>query len=119
MKSVGNKSTPDGDGAERADFVLGDLRGLACDTEITECVANRLRELSYTVAVNDPYQGGDIIRSHGEPASGIHSLQIEINRSIYMDEDSGQKTANFARLSHHLTGPLLERLVELMPPGSR
>jgi len=119
MKSAGNKSTPDGDGAERADFVLGDLRGLACDTEITERVADRVRELGYTVAVNDPYQGGDILRSYGRPASGVHSLQIEINRGIYMNEDSGEKTANFARLNAHLTGPVLDRLVELIPPNSR
>lgn len=113
MKSVGNRNTPDGDGVRRPDFVLGDLHGEACDAQTTRHVADCLRDLGYTVAINDPYAGGDILRSHGRPADGAHSLQIEINRGIYMNEDTGTKTTAFAHLSEHLTGPLLDRLVEL------
>jgi len=112
MKSVGNRSTPDGDGTRRTDFVLGDLNGEACDPQFTLEVADCLRELGHSVALNDPYSGGDILRTYGRPALGVHSLQIEINRCIYMDEDHVEKTPGFPRIREHLTGVLLERLVD-------
>ncbi len=86
MKSVGTAITPDGPGAERPDMVIGDLEGRSCDPAFTAKVAETLRALGYSVAVNDPYKGAEIIRSHGRPAESRHSLQIEMKRSLYMDE---------------------------------
>ncbi len=86
MKSVGNAATPDGEGAERADFVLGDATGDSCHPGLTEAVAAYLGGRGYRVAVNDPYAGGTVLRRHSRPAKGIHGLQIEINRALYLDE---------------------------------
>ncbi len=44
------------------------------------------RGAGYSVAINDPYKGVEIVRKHGRPAAGRHSLQIELNRRLYMDE---------------------------------
>jgi N-formylglutamate amidohydrolase len=86
MKSVGTAITPDGPGAERADMVIGDLDRRSCDPAFTAFVAERLAAFGYRVAVNDPYKGAEIIRTHGRPAEHRHSLQIEMKRSLYMDE---------------------------------
>ena len=40
-----------------------------------------------SVAVNDPYKGGYITTHHGRPADGIHAIQLELRRDLYMDED--------------------------------
>src|SRR3546814_14538853 len=86
MKSVGTAITPDGPGAARPDMVIGDLEGQSCDPAFTAFVAGRLRALGYSVAVNHPYKGAEIIRAHGRPADGRHSLPIEIKRALYMNQ---------------------------------
>ena len=78
----------DDPGRARADFVLGDRDGTTCAPEFTRLVADTLRDLGYAVAINDPYKGVEIVRRHGRPAENRHSLQIEINRTLYMDEDA-------------------------------
>lgn len=86
MKSVGTAITPDGIGAERPDMVIGDLDGKSCDPAFTAFIAERLIAMGYRIAVNDPYKGAEIIRTHGHPQENRHSLQIEIKRNLYMDE---------------------------------
>lgn len=111
MKAEGNAATPDGPGARRPDFVLGDLHGAANDGRLTAVAAAALRALGHSVAINDPYAGADLLRACADPAGGVHSLQIEINKRLYMDEDRIEKTAAFAGLSRALTGPVLDALV--------
>jgi N-formylglutamate deformylase len=111
MKAVGNAMTPDGEGARRPDFVVGDLRGLSAGVELTDLVVNLLRGMGYVVAVNQPYAGGTILRRLGDPARGVHSIQIEINRGLYLDELRVEKTAGMAPLAaaiRSLTGSLVE-----------
>lgn len=98
MKSTGTAITPDGPGAERADMVLGDLEGKSCDPAFTAFVAERLRALGYSVAVNHPYKGAELIRLHGRPAENRHSLQIEMKRALYMDEATVTATEGFEPL---------------------
>jgi N-formylglutamate amidohydrolase len=86
MKSFGTAITPDGPGAERPDMVIGDLEGQSCNPAFTAFVAEQLRALGYSVAVNDPYKGAEIIRGSGRPTDNRHSLQIEMKRALYMDE---------------------------------
>lgn len=86
MKSVGTAITPDGVGAKRPDMVIGDLEGNSCDPAFTAFVVESLIGMGYRITVNDPYKGAEIIRIHGRPAENRHSLQIEIKRSLYMDE---------------------------------
>ena len=61
-------------------------------------VAAHFRDQGYTVQINDPYQGGDLVRTFGAPADGVHAIQVEVNRAQYMDEAAFTKSADFARL---------------------
>ncbi len=71
----------------QADFVLGDAHGQSCGLGIMRLVEQTLRDLGFVVAINTPYSGGYITRHYGRPRKGVHALQIEINRALYMDED--------------------------------
>jgi N-formylglutamate amidohydrolase len=102
MKSVGTAITPDGPGAARPDMVIGDLDGKSCDAAFTAYVAERLAALGYRVAVNRPYKGAEIIRTHGRPAEGRHSLQIEMKRSLYMDEATLTANEGYEKLKADL-----------------
>ncbi|MHA1517396.1 MAG: N-formylglutamate amidohydrolase [Alphaproteobacteria bacterium] len=90
-------SSPDR-GAGRPDFVLGDRFGTSCSGELTRLAASQLEALGYAVALNKPYAGGYITEHYGRPNKAQHVLQIEVNRSLYMDEPSFEKSASFARL---------------------
>jgi len=85
-------------GAGRPDFVLGDRFGTSCGGELTRLAARQLEDLGYAVALNKPYAGGYITEHYGRPHKAQHVLQIEINRSLYMDERSFQKSEGFERL---------------------
>jgi N-formylglutamate deformylase len=93
----------------RADFVLGDLDGRSCEGAFVEVVGNYLGSKGYHVAYNDPYKGMEILRVCGAPAKGMHSLQFEINRALYMNEETFERNTNFASLQRDLTG-LLQHL---------
>lgn len=86
----------------RADFVLGDRYGSACSPFLVHGAAGLLRDLGYRVAINKPYAGGFITEHYGRPANGIHALQIEVNRALYMDESRIEKSAGFADLATNL-----------------
>jgi N-formylglutamate deformylase len=92
----------DDPGRERADFVLGDRDGTTCAGAFTTLVATTLRGMGYAVAINDPYKGVELVRKHGRPAERRHSLQIEIKRSLYMDEDSLAPNAGYDLLERNL-----------------
>jgi len=102
MQAVGNALAPD-PGRRRADFVLGDMEGQACDPAFTRFVATTLEELGYTVAINDPYKGAYIVERYGRPQEGRHTLQIEINRGLYMDHGTLDRTEGFAELKENLS----------------
>ena len=98
MPAVSGKISEEGPGKARADFVLGDRDGTTCEPEFTAFVAQALRGMGYDVKVNDPYKGVELIRAFSDPAAHRHSLQIEANRKLYMDERTREKSANFAKL---------------------
>ena len=98
MKPRGNASTPDGPGARRADFVLGDLHGTACAPELTATVQTFLEAHGHRVALNRPYAGAAILHRLAAPAQGIHCLQIEINRALYLDATTVAKSRGFESL---------------------
>ena len=70
----------------RIDTVLGDCFGTACSPAVSERCEALLRGLGYSVVRNHPYAGGYTTRHYGRPREGVHAIQIEINRSLYMDE---------------------------------
>ena len=102
MPAVGNAASEDGP-VPRAEFVLGDRDGTTCEPEFTAFVAGRLRDMGYDVKINEPYKGVELVRRYSDPALGRHSLQLEINRKLYMDEERIERSANFAALKSDLT----------------
>ncbi|MEM8616936.1 MAG: N-formylglutamate amidohydrolase [Pseudomonadota bacterium] len=85
------------------DFVLGDRFGSSCSGRLTSQVERCLRGLGYSVARNAPYAGGYTTRRYGRPRRGTHALQIEVNRSLYMDEQSVECTRDFMQLKEHMS----------------
>lgn len=86
-----------------ADFVLGDRDGVTCDPALVETIETFLIGRGYTVARNDPFKGVALIARIGRPAENRHSLQIEVNRSLYMHEDSYEKSQGFDALQQSLS----------------
>jgi len=98
MPALSGKISEEGPGKPRADFVLGDRDGSTCEPEFTAFVAQTLRAMGYDVKVNDPYKGVELVRAFSDPPAHRHSLQIEVNRKLYMDERTREKSAGFPRL---------------------
>ncbi|WP_233853524.1 N-formylglutamate amidohydrolase [Paraburkholderia sp. HD33-4] len=109
MKSKGNAMNTDA-GKARPDFVISDRMGTTSDPKVTGFIADSFRELGYTVLANEPYKGGDIVRTYGKPDRNQHSVQIEINRALYMDERTCEKSSHYPRLKEHIN-QFLERFV--------
>jgi N-formylglutamate amidohydrolase len=103
MNSVAGRMGEGGEGSERADFVLGDRDQTTCDPAFTEFVRATLVGLGYDVKVNDPYKGVELVRAYSDPARGRHSLQVEINKRLYMDEERCAPNAGYAKLQNNLT----------------
>jgi N-formylglutamate deformylase len=107
MPAVSSAVSEEGPGKSRADFVLGDRDGTTCEAAFTGLVADTLRGMGYQVKINDPYKGVELVRAFSDPEAGRHSLQVEVNRRLYMDERTRQKNAGFAELQRNL-----DRLVQ-------
>jgi N-formylglutamate amidohydrolase len=106
-------SSPSADrGSGRPDFVLGDRFGTSCSGELTRLAASKLEGLGYAVALNKPYAGGYITEHYGRPHKAQHVLQIEINRALYMNENSFAKSQGFDQLRDGL-----ETMVRGLIPG--
>jgi len=90
-------------GGHCADFVLGDRDGTTCEPELTDFVACMLRGRGYTVRINEVYKGVEIVKRQGSPAERRHSLQIEVDRALYMDQKTLEKAPGFARLREDIT----------------
>jgi len=100
------------DDRPRPEFVLGDRYGTSCVGAVAETVEKTLRGLGYSVSRNKPYAGGFITEHYGNPATGLHAIQLEINRALYMDERRYERAASFARLADDLE-VLAQRLGEI------
>lgn len=90
------------EGKVLADFVLGDRDGTTCAPGFAHLIGDTLRGFGYSVAYNEPYKGVELIGRIGQPQRSRHSLQIEIRRPVYMDEDTRAPHAGFAPLQQHL-----------------
>lgn len=85
-------------GGRRPDIVVGDRFGTSASNRIVSHVVGALSALGYDVMRNKPYAGGYITERYGRPATGIHALQIEINRGLYADERRYVQNAGFDTL---------------------
>jgi N-formylglutamate amidohydrolase len=84
------------------DFVLGDRDGTTCDPAFTRDVRDYLETRGFRVAINNPYKGVELVRRHANPARGRHSLQVEINKALYWNEERGEKSRNFNKLKSEI-----------------
>jgi len=90
--------------ANPPDMVLGDAHGTACAPRATRLVEEALAGLGYRVRRNDPYAGGYVTRHYGRPREGVHALQIELARALYMDEARIERGPGLPTLVRDITG---------------
>lgn len=102
MPSVGGPLDQD-IGAARPDIVLGDRFGTSCARRLTDMMERALAMQGFAVVRNNPYAGGFSTEHYGRPALGLHALQIEINRALYMDEERIERSAGINRVTHAVT----------------
>jgi N-formylglutamate amidohydrolase len=95
-------------GCPSVDVVLGDCHGSSCAPFLVERVESILRGQGYRVGRNAPYSGGYITRHYGRPREGVHALQIELNRMLYMDEAAMTRGAGFAATRDNMTALIHE-----------
>ncbi|MBC7468145.1 MAG: N-formylglutamate amidohydrolase [Ramlibacter sp.] len=84
-------------GLVHADFVVGDRDGTTADPRLSRLVCERLRSRGYDVEYNHPYKGVKLVRRYGDPARHRHSIQVEVNRRLYMNEATLEPTEGFGR----------------------
>ncbi|SHM45042.1 N-formylglutamate amidohydrolase [Roseibium suaedae] len=100
----------------RPDFILGDRYGTSCSQELTSYAASILIGMGYTVNRNKPYAGGFITEHYGRPTRGLHALQVEMNRGLYMDESTQRPHAGLLELKANLEA--FARELTSMPDSS-
>lgn len=98
MPSTGGPMERD-HGRNRTDIVLGDCHGVSCAETVIGTAERVLSACGYVVTRNVPYAGGFTTRYYGQPHRGVHTLQIEINRGLYMDERRIERTEGLERLA--------------------
>ena len=87
-----------GQAGRASDIVLGDRDGTTCHLGFTHALRDFMKDLGYVVTINDPFKGVELISRYSNPGRGFNSIQIEINKSLYMDERNNQKNENYAAL---------------------
>ncbi|MGN6550569.1 MAG: N-formylglutamate amidohydrolase [Pararhizobium sp.] len=85
-------------GVGRPDVIIGDRYGTSAAEGLVQSVASVFKEFGFVVARNKPYAGGFITEHYGRPAQGLHAIQVEINRGLYVDERTCRKTEGFGAL---------------------
>ena len=94
------------------DFIVGNRGGTTASKRLTQLVVDHLRSRGWKVAVNLLFSGADIVKCMGAPVSGRHSVQLEINRALYLEESSGERLPSFFQLKDEMT-ELVRRLLLL------
>src|SRR5690606_12000022 len=95
MPSVAGPLTGQTPGLAHPDVVLGDRGQTACAPELTEALKQVCKDAGLSVTVNDPYPGGPITREMGLQGMGAHSIQIELNRSLYLNEKTRELSSGY------------------------
>jgi N-formylglutamate amidohydrolase len=85
------------------DFIIGDRYGTSASSDLSRAAVRILEDQGFTAVRNKPYAGGFITEHYGRPARGLHALQIEINRSLYVDEMTLEKRENFQAVAEAIT----------------
>lgn len=114
MPAIASSHATEFPGEVHADFVVGDRDGTTASTALSELVCAHLSAFGYSVAYNHPYKGVELVRRYSNPAGGRHSIQLEINRKLYMCEKTLALTPGFDTLKVHLRS-LVDLLLETDP----
>ena len=102
MPAIAGSHATDFPGLVHADFVVGNRDESASSGALALFICEHLRGLGYSVEYNHPYKGVELVRRYGKPAEHRHSVQLEINRRLYMDEATFEMTDGFAPLQRSL-----------------
>ena len=103
------------------DFVLGNRHGRSCDADCYDLVYNFLTDAGYYVEKNKPYAGGYITEHYGKPSEGFHTLQLEVNRKLYMNETSYDLLDNSDKMKNlfsDLISALINKTLEKCPKAA-
>lgn len=114
MPAVASSYSTDFPGEEHADFVVGNRDETTSSPALGLLICEHLRELGYSVTYNHPYKGVELVRRYAEPAAHRHSIQLEINRKLYMNEETLEPSDGFEPLKDNLRS-LTERLLRTDP----
>ena len=87
-----------GERGVRPDFIIGDRFGTSASRDLCQAAIYLLQAQGFVVAHNKPYAGGFITEHYGRPSRGLHAIQIEVNRGLYLDEQNFQKSSGFGSL---------------------
>lgn len=101
--------------SSRPHFVIGDRFGTSCAPEVTRVITRALSAAGCDVQANRPYAGGFITEHYGRPPTGVHAIQVEINRALYLHEATLQPSADFGTCARIVEG--MVRAVASMAAG--
>ncbi|GAA4018189.1 N-formylglutamate amidohydrolase [Sphingomonas swuensis] len=105
--------------AGQAEVVIGDRHGTTASRFVTDLVRRTAEEDGYRTAINDPYAGGNVVASHGVPESGIHAVQLELDRRCYLDpgnQEPGPAFDRAARLIERIASTVGAALLDRQAP---
>ncbi|MBK8071325.1 MAG: N-formylglutamate amidohydrolase [Ramlibacter sp.] len=102
MPAIASSHATEFPGLAHADFVVGNRDDTTSSAALAQALAQQLRTRGHSVWLNHPYKGVELVRRHGRPAQHRHSLQLEINRRLYMDEQTLELNDGFAPLQDTL-----------------
>ena len=114
MPAVASSHATEFPGEVHADFVIGDRDGSTASSPLVTMICEHLRGCGYSVSYNHPYKGVELVRRYSSPQMHRHSIQVEINRRLYMDETSLALTDGAAVLREHLRA-MVEMLLRVDP----
>jgi len=89
--------------APRPEFIVGDRFGTSCDGRLTRTIRQLLGRIGRHVQLNRPYAGGFITEFYGQPNRRVHSIQVEINRSLYLNEETLERSSCFTKFQHKIS----------------
>jgi N-formylglutamate deformylase len=114
MPAVASSHATDFPGLVHPDFVVGNRDETSSSAALGQFICGHLSALGFDVAYNHPYKGVELVRRYSDPATHRHSVQVEVNRRLYMDEKTLQMHSGFAPLKEHLRS-LVQALAQLDP----
>ena len=114
MPAISSSHATDFPGLVHADFVIGNRDNTTSSESLVLFIQEQLAQHGYSVAINHPYKGVELVRRYGKPEHHRHSVQLEINRKLYMDESALAMHAGFEVLQRHLQS-LVQQLLDYDP----